>query len=610
MSERVRNVNSTDTSRSGAAEAGADPDDENRIDFGTLFPAKGDSRRPPEWFGRALLYVALAVIVFMFCWRSWGDISYLVLDIIISLFLALAVEPLVVALVAHGWKRGVASAVSLVGVAVVVGVLLTLFGNMFVQQMIAMVRGLPAMYGQIREFVDQHATFKMPEISNLGMEIFNNIQTSWVTDFAGTAMSTVGGLFSFLLNLMTVVMTTYYISAAGPKLRRSFCQWLAPNTQRRFLLVWTVAQGQISSFLFSRSILALINATCTAIFLEILHVPYWLPLALFCGVVSQFIPTVGTYIGGALPVLFAWGNRGWTYAVAVLVFIIVYQQIENLILSPRISQRTMDINAAVAFLAVLAFGSLFGAFGAFLALPVTASLQAIFRAYTKRYELIDSPLMNDPTPEKKSKIVEASEAFGEHVLQPIGEHMPRAAKGSTSRVPMNEELRLLQEQIYAIPPHETKESDLDDSATWRFRSVVPRIRSSLSSPSNASKPSSLINLPPAILGRGGADDPAFRTRYSSGNRRWCRHDISGTVHRDVPVRQARALPRRPDDQPVCRTDLRAQRRKSDRQPYWVDSRSDLPVQPHRHLAGGRQLHRQHRRRGAVFGLPCGGTPQS
>ena len=83
-------------------------------------------------------------------------------------------------------------------------------------------------------------------------------------------------------------------------------------------------------------------------------------MALFCGVVSQFIPTVGTYIGGALPVLFAWGNRGWTYAVAVLVFIIVYQQIENLILSPRISQRTMDINAAVAFLAVLAFGSLFG----------------------------------------------------------------------------------------------------------------------------------------------------------------------------------------------------------------------------------------------------------
>ena len=460
MSERARNINSTDTSRSGAAEAGADPDDENRIDFGTLFPAKGDSRRPPEWFGRALLYVALAVIVFMFCWRSWGDISYLVFDIIISLFLALAVEPLVVALVAHGWKRGVASAVSLVGVAVVVGVLLTLFGNMFVQQMIAMVRGLPAMYEQIREFVDQYATFKMPEISNLGMEIFNNIQTSWVTDFAGTAMSTVGGLFSFLLNLMTVVMTTYYISAAGPKLRRSFCQWLAPNTQRRFLLVWTVAQGQISSFLFSRSILALINATCTAIFLEILHVPYWLPLALFCGVVSQFIPTVGTYIGGALPVLFAWGSNGLWYGVGVLVFIIVYQQIENLILSPKVSQRTMDLNPCVAFLAVLVMGALFGALGAFLALPVTASMQAIFKVYTKRYALVESPLMSDPMPGKKSKVVEGAEAFSERVIKPMSDHMPRAAKGSSAHVPISDELRALRDQIYDLDEaNETEDSE-------------------------------------------------------------------------------------------------------------------------------------------------------
>lgn len=439
--------------------------DENRIDFGTLFPAKGDPRRPPEWFGRALLYIAIAIVVFGFCWRSWGDISYLVLDIIISLFLALSVEPLVVMMVSHGWKRGVASVAALVGLAVVIAVLLGLFGNMFVQQMIAMVKGMPAMYEQLRDFVDQYAAFKLPEINSLGSEILNNIQTSWLTDFAGTAISTVGGLFGFLLNFMTVVMTTYYISAAGPKLRRSFCQWMAPTTQRRFLLVWTVAQDQISSFLFSRSILALINAACTAVFLEIIHVPYWLPLALFCGVVSQFIPTVGTYIGGALPMLFAWGNRGWPYAVAVLVFIIVYQQVENLILSPKISQSTMDINAAIAFLAVLAFGSLFGALGAFLALPVTASAQAIFRAYTKRYELVDSPLMNDPIPEHKSKLVEASEAFGEHVLQPLNERMPRAAKGSTNHVPMNEEIRRLQEQIYAIDKEEGERSNIEESAT-------------------------------------------------------------------------------------------------------------------------------------------------
>lgn len=438
--------------------------DQQTIDLASVFPAKGDARRPPEWWGRALLYAAIAVFVAVFLWRSWGRVDSIVLDVIISLFIALAIEPLVLRLVTHGWKRGVASGVTLVGLAVVVVGLLALFGNMFVQQVISMMQGLPGLYQQIAEQVARTG-FEMPDVSSIGGEIFKNLQASWVSNIAGTAINTAAGFFSFLLNLLTVVMVTYYVSAAGPKLRRSMCQWLGDGQQRRFLLMWTIVQEQISSFLFSRTILAAINAVCTAVFLEVIHVPYWLPLALFCGLVSQFIPTVGTYIGGALPVLFAWANRGWPYAVAVLVFIVVYQQVENLILSPKISQRTMDINAAVAFLAVLVGGSLFGALGAFLALPMTASLQAIFKTYARRYELVDSPLMNDPEPDHKSKVVEGAEAFAEHVIKPVSSHMPRAAQGSSGHVPMNEELRRLQEAVYAIDADEQGQRDEDESAT-------------------------------------------------------------------------------------------------------------------------------------------------
>ncbi|OZG64469.1 AI-2E family transporter [Bifidobacterium hapali] len=435
--------------------------DDQRIDFASVFPAKGDSRRPPDWWGRGLLYAAIAVFLAYFVWNSWGKIDYIVLDLVISVFVALAIEPMVLIMIRHGWNRSVASAISLVGLAVIIIALFSLFGSMFVQQMISMVTGLPALYDQIRDAVGQYTTFRLPEIDSLGGEIIKNIQTSWITNFAGQAINTTVGLFSALLNIMTVVMVTYYISAAGPKMRRSLCQWLGDSQQRRFLLAWTVVQDQISGFLFSRSILAVINAACTAIFLEIIHVPYWLPLALFCGIVSQFIPTVGTYIGGALPVVFAWGSNGVLYAVGVLVFITVYQQFENLILSPKISQRTMDLNPAIAFLAVLAFGSVFGALGAFLALPITASLQAIFKVYTKRYELVDSPLLYDPDTVKKSKVVEGAEAIGEHVFKPVTNHMPRAAKGSSARVPMDEELQHLAEQVYRMPTAQ----QLDDSET-------------------------------------------------------------------------------------------------------------------------------------------------
>ena len=454
------------------------PMKQQQFDLASVFPAKGDPRRPPEWFSRALLYIAIAIFLAVFVWNAMGQLEYLAVDLVISVFIALAVEPLVLILVKHGWRRGVASGVTLVGlVAVTIG-LLGMFGNMFVQQMIGLVRGLPGMYEQLSAWVSERTTFRMPAIQNLGSEIVSNIQTSWVTNFATQAAATLGGVGAFLLNLMTIMLVTYYISACSPRMRRSLCQWLSPDTQRKFVLVWQVVQDQISNFLFSRGILAIINSVCTAVFLEILNVPYWLPLALFCGLTSQFVPTVGTYLGGALPVLFAWISGGIWYAVGVLAYIVVYQQIENLILSPKISQRTMDLNPAVAFLVVLALGSVFGALGAFLALPVAASFQAIFTVYTRRYELIDSPLLGDPKPVKKSKIVEGVEAFSEHVIQPVTGHMPRAAQGSSKRVMIEEELDDVKRKAYGIPSSVPTSEDLDASETMAIpKNVLERARS-------------------------------------------------------------------------------------------------------------------------------------
>jgi predicted PurR-regulated permease PerM len=422
--------------------------DDQKIDLASVFPSKGDSRRPPDWWGRALLYTAIAVFLSIFVWRSWGKVEFIVFDIVVSLFVALAIEPLVVRLIQHGWKRGAAAATSLIGLLLVVIALLALFGNMFVQQAFSMVKGLPGLYDQIVGLVSDRTSFQLPAMESLGSEVLKNVQTSWVTNFAGQALATTAGFFGFLLNALTILMVTFYISAAGPKMRRSLCQWMAPVAQRRFLLGWTVVQDQISGFLFSRIILAAVSAVCMSIFLVVIQVPYWLPLALFCGIVSQFVPTVGTYIGGALPVIFAWSSNGILYAVGVVVFIIIYQQIENLILSPKISQRTMDLNPAIAFLSVLVLGAMFGALGAFLALPITASIQAIVKVYTKRYELVDSPLMSDPQPVRKSKVVEGAEAFSEHVIRPVSDRMPRAARGTSARVPMNDELRKLQEELY------------------------------------------------------------------------------------------------------------------------------------------------------------------
>ena len=113
-----------------------------------------------------------------------------------------------------------------------------------------------------------------------------------------------------------------------------------------------------------------------------------LPLAAFGGFVSVFIPTVGTYIGAAIPILVTLGVQGLTAALVLLGYVLVYQQVENLWLSPRISSQTMELNPAVAFGAAIAGGSLAGAMGAFMALPVAALVMSFAQHYGTSYDVV------------------------------------------------------------------------------------------------------------------------------------------------------------------------------------------------------------------------------
>lgn len=437
----------------------------SQIDLASLFPGKGDARRPPEWFGRGLLYAAIAVFVSIWVWNAWDSVKPVVLIVVISVFLALAMEPIVIRLVRHGWRRGAASGVTLVGVLIVTVALLVVFGKMFVDQLIAMLNSLPETYSTLQQWVSDRFNMKIPDMNNLGATVLDWVNTHNMADYAGQAWAYVVSLVGGIFTIFTVLLVTYYISACGPKMRKSICKYVSPHSQRRFLVTWTVLQDQISNFLYSRIILAAISSACMSVFLVKIDAPYWLPLSLFCGLASQFVPTIGTYIGGAIPVLSTWATLGTKYAVIVIVYICVYQQIENLLLSPKISQRTMDLNPAVAFLVVVLFGYLFGALGAFLALPVWASIQVLFRMYTKQYDLVDSPLLNDAKPVRKSAMVMGAETIGEHVIKPVADRLPRAVRGSTNHVTVEDEYQQMLRDEFDAAGFNQNDSDTDRDAS-------------------------------------------------------------------------------------------------------------------------------------------------
>jgi predicted PurR-regulated permease PerM len=152
-------------------------------------------------------------------------------------------------------------------------------------------------------------------------------------------------------------------------------------------------------------LLALFSGLATFFILTALGVPFAVPLAVWMGLVSQFIPTIGTYIAMALPLLVA-VVQGPSDALILLIFFTVYQQIENYLLSPRITARTMELHPALAFAFAVAGASISGIVGAFLALPFAAIVQAVGSTYVHRHDVAETDLTRVHTPEESRRIRE------------------------------------------------------------------------------------------------------------------------------------------------------------------------------------------------------------
>jgi predicted PurR-regulated permease PerM len=334
----------------------------------------------------------VAVFVGIFAWYALGQLKALGVNILIAFFVALALEPIVVWLVRHGWRRGAAAAVALIGSILAILVVLGLFGNLFVQQLIQLVESIPDLYTSVQDLVAERFDVVIPDSDDLIRQVLADFGDDVASGALVVTTTIVGGIFASL----TIMLVTYYLLAAGPKFRAAVCRWLTPNRQEEVLRLWEITQVKVSDFINSRIVLAALSSVFTFVFLVIIQTPYALPLAVFTGVVSQFVPTIGTYIGGALPVAVALTSQGLPQALGVLAFIIGYQQLENLYFSPKVSARALEMNPAVSFVVVLAFGAVFGALGAFLALPVAATIQAVANTYLQRHELIESHMLHDP----------------------------------------------------------------------------------------------------------------------------------------------------------------------------------------------------------------------
>jgi predicted PurR-regulated permease PerM len=345
----------------------------------------------PAWIPRLLLAVVITAFAAYVAFSLLRRLSHLLLWLVAALFLSFALEPAVNWLVAHGWKRGVAAASVLLGLGLLGIIGVALMVPLVIDQVQELIARVPGWLDEASVYTQRWFDTRLTSATILRQ--IANAQAD-VQGIAANVASVGAFLLGLVFQVLTIGLFTFYLVADGPRFRRGVCSLLPPRVQRDLLAAWEVAIDKTGGYLYSRLLLAIINATISFIVLQALGIPFAAPLALWQGLVSQFIPVVGTYIAAAVPLLVALLEDPWK-ALWFLIFVIVYQQIENYLLAPRITAKTMQLHPAVAFGAALAGGSISGLLGAFMALPAAAVIQSTISTYLKRHEVVETDLTRE-----------------------------------------------------------------------------------------------------------------------------------------------------------------------------------------------------------------------
>ena len=359
-----------------------------------------DGRTMPAWVKRAIVWFWLGGLGAFYAVGVARALRTLLVVLLVSLFVAFALEPAVNAMNRRGVRRGLGTAIVFAIVTVLVAAFSAVVGTALASETNNLIEKAPGYIDDIGSWLDDTFGIEL-EFDTLKDEF---LAGGGLQDLAGRFADDVVNLgatvVSLLFQVFTVALFTFYLVAEGPKLRKIVSSRLSERRAAIVTEIWDLAMNKTGGYMYSRTILAFISALVHWIAFVLLDVPSPVALAMWVGVVSQFVPAIGAYIAGVLPVLVALLHSPRS-GLFVLIVIVAYQQLENYFLSPRITAHTMEIHVALAFGSVIAGTALLGIVGAFLALPVAATAQAFISTWLDQRAGSVEPASPPPDPESR-----------------------------------------------------------------------------------------------------------------------------------------------------------------------------------------------------------------
>jgi predicted PurR-regulated permease PerM len=297
----------------------------------------------------------------------------LLVQVAIAAFVALSLDPAVRWLIRHKVPRAYAVTVIFVSFAAVLGVVIWLAVPPLVSEATKLTSDFPGYLENLRQ---RSPTLRTIEDRFNLQERLNQSAPNvlhWVQHEAlGFGQRFLGALFSAIL---VIVLTIYFMSDL-PRIRRAIVRTFPARQRPHVSHAVNVVIDKVGAYMIGNLAISAIAGVTSFIALEAVRVPFALPLAVFVAV-TDLIPLVGATVGAVVCTIVTVATKDVWAAIIIAAFFLVYQQLENYFIAPRVLRNTVDMPSVAVLLAALLGGAVLGLVGALMAIPIAAAIKVI-----------------------------------------------------------------------------------------------------------------------------------------------------------------------------------------------------------------------------------------
>jgi predicted PurR-regulated permease PerM len=339
------------------------------VDFGTL--GEPINRAHPFYFGFIATLGALTAIVLM---RALASVSQIFVLILIALFLATGLNPAVEALRKRNLSRNAAVAVIFSSVILFVVFFASIVIPPVVSQGTHLINSAPALLQDLmkNETINRlNEQFGLIDTLQTKLKSITSNGTLLISTFGGVIGVGKSVLSGFFTALTILVLTLYFITSLPQAVELGLSLVPASRRDRVGRLTHAII-ARVGSFVGSQILISAMAAVFVVILSTVLGLPSPIAIGMIV-LVAALIPLIGHFLGCAIVTLIALTQSVWIGIIAFIAYV-VYVQIENYVVTPRIMKRTLSVPGAVTIISALIGSSLLGLVGGLLAVPVAASI--------------------------------------------------------------------------------------------------------------------------------------------------------------------------------------------------------------------------------------------